>query len=1009
MDVTGASALIIRSKVAVPPMAERLAARPRLSRLILDLVDSRRVVWVTATAGAGKTTAVVQAFTEADRPLAWLTLDSTDRAAGRLLVYLEAAMAAQVPHVRGLVSSVLAAGIGHTETAGLLAEAMTDAPLVLVLDGLENIADADEAVSVIGALVRYAPVTLKIVLLSRVDVLLSLAAEVGMDQMAALGEADLAFTTAEAAQALTRAGMADVDPGRAVEATGGWVTGVLFEAWRSREHVAGTGGETDPLHGYLSSQILARLNAEEQEFLIITSLLDEITAARAEGLGAVGAGEKLAVLRTKHLPVSWSSSGNSMRCHPRFREYLLTLLERRDRKEVQSLWRACGEILHSEGHSEESVELFLAAGAQDSALEAAEAAIGKVIERLDFPVAERWLQNLAPPGSAGSFRLATAELMLAIAYEDYVRGCSIADRLERAGLRDDLAQKSPDGASIMAWCYWHLNRVEDMKGVIDAAPGSPEIEVIRYLMSLVGGAVPGNPEAPALTGGPLDALIMRIHYARGRFREADRAQTSPWAAAVSAPWKAGTLRATGHLAEALELYRASGPESRSEAWMQGIVAPELMIDLKNAEEARRVIEHGRGLIKASGSLVFQWLSCLIEAKLELRVKHNPVAAHAILDQVEAAGGRSYAFIAEGLDTWRGLALLMSGPEGKQAAEVLRRTVGSMSEGNRIIDLPAAAVYLAEAEWRLGNAAEADAAADRALAAANQQGSHHQLLLALEDFQAVVARRLDAESGTDSPWHELGRTLVAQGIPVDREAHPAIAVTEFGGCTIRTGGREVKPRIAKSLTLLAYLASVPGHRATREDLLAALFDGQTDESSRAYLRQTVHRLREALPEGVGPSFTGSMLEFAVPVTVDSESVRFEALLAQAARLSGSGKLGTLLQALEMIERGEYLPRVESAWAVQRREYLEDQAAQARLQAAQLAFTDQSYQQAVHLAEEVVARDPFKESAWRLLMRVANSMGDEDRVVASFRRCTAALNELGVTPSDSTRELFDRLRR
>ena len=50
-----------------------------------------------------------------------------------------------------------------------------------------------------------------------------------------------------------------IDPSHAVEVTGGWVAGVLFEAWRSTEHVAGAGGEADALHGYLSSQILDQL------------------------------------------------------------------------------------------------------------------------------------------------------------------------------------------------------------------------------------------------------------------------------------------------------------------------------------------------------------------------------------------------------------------------------------------------------------------------------------------------------------------------------------------------------------------------------------------------------------------------------------------------------------------------------------------------------------------------------------------------------------------------------
>lgn len=86
-----------------------------------------------------------------------------------------------------------------------------------------------------------------------------------------------------------------------------------------------------------------------------------------------------------------------------------------------------------------------------------------------------------------------------------------------------------------------------------------------------------------------------------------------------------------------------------------------------------------------------------------------------------------------------------------------------------------------------------------------------------------------------------------------------------------------------------------------------------------------------------------------------------------------------------------------------------AVEARLEAAQLAFAAQQYRRAGQLAEDVVAGDSFKESAWRLLMQIANALGDEDLVVATFRRCKRALEELDVTPSDSTQQLFEQLRR
>src|SRR5439155_452551 len=119
---------------------------------------------------------------------------------------------------------------------------------------------------------------------------------------------------------------------------------------------------------------------------------------------------------------------------------------------------------------------------------------------------------------------------------------------------------------------------------------------------------------------------------------------------------------------------------------------------------------------------------------------------------------------EWLDTWYGLALLLEADDAAALAR-LRKAVESMVAGDRILELPTAAVYLAEAEWRAGDEEAADRAADRALDAARRQGSNHLLLQALADFPAVVSRRIDAEPGADSAWHELGRALIAQGVTV----------------------------------------------------------------------------------------------------------------------------------------------------------------------------------------------------------------------------------------------------
>jgi DNA-binding SARP family transcriptional activator len=209
--------------------------------------------------------------------------------------------------------------------------------------------------------------------------------------------------------------------------------------------------------------------------------------------------------------------------------------------------------------------------------------------------------------------------------------------------------------------------------------------------------------------------------------------------------------------------------------------------------------------------------------------------------------------------------------------------------------------------------------------------------------------------------------------------------------------------------MAYLACCPGQCASREEVLDALFDGRSDAPTRAYLRQAVHRLREVLPDGVELTTESERIGLREGLVIRSESGRVETLLAEAARLQGVERLAATLDALEVLERGEYLPGARTAWAEARRQELRTLAADARFEAAELAFAAGRYREAERLTAAVLHDDPYREAAWRLQMRLASAAGDEDRVIGAFRRCERTLGELGASPSGTTRHLLDALRR
>jgi DNA-binding SARP family transcriptional activator len=562
----------------------------------------------------------------------------------------------------------------------------------------------------------------------------------------------------------------------------------------------------------------------------------------------------------------------------------------------------------------------------------------------------------------------------------------------------------------MAWCYLHVGRLDDVRELLAVADRDPAVEAVRYAMRPLDDHLPpGAPAVPAASGDAADALLLRACYHLGRLAELADEPASRWVEAVTGPWRIGALRATGRIRRALELYESAQAAGVAAVGLHALVGPEVLIDAGREAEAREALARGRDVARRSGSLIFELFNGLVAAKLELRLARDPRAARRILDRLEnELGARAFPHIREMLDMWYALALLIEG-EDADAVVRLRQAVAGMLEGDRLLELPTAAVHLAEAEWRAGEEERADRAADLAVEAARRQGSNHTLITALADFPAVVARRIDAEPGVDSIWHELGRALLAQDVALGTDIAPTVVLDEFGSPSIEVDGEPVRPRIVKSYELLALLAHRHPMPLERDELLDALFGARADDSTRAYLRQAIHQLRQVLPAPDPVVSENGHVQLAEGLHLTTASQRFERELAEAARLRGEERLEATLAALRAPERGEYLAGVDSAWAEQRRRHLADLEAAARYEAAELAFSTGRLDEAQRLAHEVLRAEPYREGAWRLTMRIANALGDDHGVLVAFRSCQEALGPLGIEPSHGTRQLLDRLRR
>ena len=622
---------VIRAKLTPPNLHGHVVERPRVEAHLAGSVHEAAVVWVCATAGAGKTTAVLRAAARDPRQLRWLTVDATDRAPGRLLTYLEAALAPEPGATGDSRRAAADERLAHAEVAGLLAEALMDEPVVVVLDELEHLAHGDAALAG-HRLVRA-------VRARRCD---RRAREPrgdrcprgpGVRRPCRGGRARVHRGRGRGRP--ERRGPRDADAASVLEATGGWVAGVMFEAWRSDAHVLGSGGESDPFYGYLSHEILDRLSAGEREFLVRASLVDEITPEVAAVIGADDGPSVMAALRDKHLPAVWSADGSSLRLHTRFREYLRELLSRRGAAAIGPLRRRVACMWIEQGHDEEAVEELLLAGAEEDAVAPAERAIPQLIQRLDLEHADRWLAAFTRAGVELTPPLWRAALMSATGQWHFPRGAAIADQL-----------RSPEGAAVLgglgwemvallAWCYHHVARHDDVHALIREHPGTPELQVAGRLFDAVCAAdvrwVP-----PPTVEGPLDVVRIRAHFVRGEMAQVRELATSRWSASLSVPFTVSRLRASGRTSEALAVYEASASSGSTDVWLHAIAYPEILIDLRRTEDALAALVEGRRMIDRTGSRMLALLNEVLRAKHAIRLRDDPALALEILEPLGLA-------------------------------------------------------------------------------------------------------------------------------------------------------------------------------------------------------------------------------------------------------------------------------------------------------------------------------------------------------------------------------------
>ena len=212
------------------------------------------------------------------------------------------------------------------------------------------------------------------------------------------------------------------------------------------------------------------------------------------------------------------------------------------------------------------------------------------------------------------------------------------------------------------------------------------------------------------------------------------------------------------------------------------------------------------------------------------------------------------------------------------------------------------------------------------------------------------------------------------------------------------------------SLLAYLVLRSRTPQSREYLAFLLWPDSDEAQARTNLRQLLHHLRKALPDGTELIQADAQTISWNPETESSLDVAdFKSAVTRAAEAASRADADAERRALESavaIYEGDLLPELYDEWLRPLREQLKQQLVEALSRLTELFEAAREYPAAIRNAERLVREDPVREQSYQQLIRLHLASEDRTGAVRVYHKGMKVLREeLGISPAPETRALLD----
>jgi LuxR family maltose regulon positive regulatory protein len=1049
----GADALVVPfpSKAKPPERRPGIVRRQRLVERLTEAAQ-RRIAIVSAPAGYGKTTLLMDFVQETEIKACWYWIDERDRDLNAFLRYILAAGRNVFPEFGNNLAEALENGGPKSpeEASELLTEATMDPQVeyLIILDDFHSLDDAPEETrkAIEGWLYRI-PLNCHVVLAGRTKPQIGVLPMMTVRQeVMPIQLSDFAFTADEVVQLFREVLGREIsldDAQRLADVTEGWAGALVLLA--DRVEAAGAVDleklrSSDTLYQYISLEQFDRLPEDLRDFTRRSGVLRLMKVDTVNELLEIeNAQDQLTRLANLNLVVSEDDGTGERvyRYHGLFRAFLVSNLRASNESQFREINILAAQLMEGAEHWEDAVYHYIQAEAWDNVVEVTEDVGWRMFEEGKWDTLAEWLEAVPAEEMTSLPRLmlwkgrvlhylnqldralSLVNKAITLFEEDgdqvrlaealVTRGMCLRVKGDYAESRDALLRgrdllvdhEAPEDTitearkqlgMTLSRCGDLKESVKELSAVVDLYESQGDTYNIAHASSELGATL---------------GVMGRLPEAAGYLERARQL----WSKLGNNYMLVQTLVNLG-----MAYYSQGDFDRAREIFRQGLEISHRVSDLarevylatcladiqRDTGEYQAALEHYNEILDDAWSLGDAYVVVYIMDAIA-----NTYRSMNDLVQAESWARRATAEAEKtGGDLEQGICIVTQGlikraqGELKEAAELLERAILLLRDKDAGRELALAYFHTAGVYFSLKKKRMALDQLEKAAALVKDLGYDHFLLVEAAHNPLLVQYGA-ANKAADGYYVRMkklvrgagGDVAEAEGEETSAVEGEALQAYGFGHARVEHNGHEISDlewRSEKSREMFFYF--VTQRRGLRkEEIVAALWPDMPEDKTTSAFHSNMYRLRKALYQDVIAKESGRYaLDPNLSISFDVELFQ-KALEAEAAADKGSEEAIRYMERAVELYAGQFAADFYSEWVENLRWQLEEQYT-GLLSRLASAYSDAGeHKKSADICQKIIELDEYNEAAWYRLMSSYIQSGQAEAAKFCYNRYVQIISE------------------